>query len=289
MIFPKSKVRSQIQKQIIKKKTSCSGDTNTYNKTQGELKMNGIDRFLGKAEIYDKYRPHYQAQHLNKIIKLCDFCDSNISVAEFGSGTGKFTELLINQGYKVYAVEPNKDMRRIALSKFKKSQNYIAINATAENCTLSSKSIDLIVAAQSFHYFDTKKAKKEFKRIIKPNGKVCLIWNFKSRDSNLIKEYEELIYNYHSKNIQPSHAQDNMNEQVFKKFFSTYEEVIMDNSQIFTFDEFWGRTLSNNHAPSPDEPEFKILFEKLKQLFVKYQVNDKLQFLYKTKIIVGKI
>ena len=251
--------------------------------------MNGIERFLGKAEIYDKYRPKYKAEHLNKIIKLCDIFEKNLNVAEFGSGTGKFTELLIGQGYKVYAIEPNKDMAKIAASKFKNLQNFIPINGTAENCTLENNSIDLIVVAQAFHYFDIEKTKKEFKRIIKHNGNICLIWNFKSRDSKLIREYENLIYSYHSKDIQPSHAQDNMNEAVFKKFFSVYEEVVMDNSQTFTFDDFWGRTVSNNHMPLPNEPEFIKLYERVKQLFDKYQVNGKIQFLYKTKIIVGKL
>ncbi len=100
----------------------------------------------------------------------------------------------------------------------------------AENTNLENNSISLITVAQAFHYFDLEKAKNEFKRILKIDGKVVLLWNFRLRESKFIQEYEEIIYSLHSSKIKPTHAQDNMTDEIFKAFFTNYEIINLPNS-----------------------------------------------------------
>lgn len=158
--------------------------------------MTGIDRFSNKAEKYELYRPTYTEESILKILDLCNIIPSNeIKVADIGSGTGKFTQLLLDKGFIVYAIEPNEQMRTIAEKKFSNYNNFNSINKIAEDTNLEDNSISIITAAQAFHYFDLKKTKKEFMRILKPDGKVALLWNFRLRESDFIREYENIIYN----------------------------------------------------------------------------------------------
>lgn len=178
-------------------------------------------------------------------------------------------------------------MRTIAEKKFRNYDNFNSINKIAKDTNLEDNSISIITVAQSFHYFDLDKAKKEFIRILKSDGKVVLLWNFRLRESDFIREYEDIIYNLHSNKVNPTHAQDNMTDEVFKKFFVNYEIVNICNSQDFDFESLWGRTLSNNHMPNENEPEYLRLYEDIKKLFNKYQQNGKVLFKYRTQIVVG--
>lgn len=250
--------------------------------------MKGIERFSNKAEKYELYRPAYPEDSISKILELCNVIPSdNVKIADIGSGTGKFTKLLLDKEFMVYAIEPNEQMRTIAENKFINYKNFNSINKTAESTGLEDNSISIITVAQAFHYFDLDKVKKEFKRILKSDGKVVLLWNFRLRESNFIKEYENIIYNLHSSKVKPTHAQDNMTDKVFKDFFENYEIINISNSQEFDFESLWGRTLSNNHMPNENEPEYLQLYDDIKKLFNKYQKKGKVLFQYRTQIVVG--
>lgn len=250
--------------------------------------MTGIDRFSNKAEKYELYRPTYPEEAIIKVLDMCNVVPSNeITIADIGAGTGKFTQLLLDKGFTVYAVEPNKQMRAIAEGKFSNYDNFNSISQTAEDTSLADNSVSIITVAQAFHYFDLDKVKKEFMRILKDDGKVALLWNFRLRESAFIREYEDIIYSLHSSNVKPTHAQDNMTEEVFKKFFVNYERINIPNSQEFDFESLWGRTLSNNHMPNENEPEYLKLYADIKELFDKYQENGKVVFRYRTQIVVG--
>lgn len=252
--------------------------------------MTGLDRFTNKAQKYEKYRPSYPKKALNIILEECEIeLNNDIIVADIGSGTGKFTELLLETSCVVYAIEPNDNMRAIAEAKFIGNHNYNSINNTAENTGLDNNSIDLITVAQALHYFNLDKTKDEFRRILKTNGKVVLLWNFRYRESDFMKEYEKIVYTFHSKDIQPTFAQDKMNDEIYNILFSKYKVFSIPYSQELNFDELWGRVLSSNHSPRADDPNYNDLYKNMKRLFDKYQHNNKITFEYRTKVIIGSI
>src|SRR5690606_27320031 len=84
---------------------------------------------------------------------------------------------LLEMGVKVFAVEPNADMRRIAERELGKMEDFVSVPATAEDTTLSEKSVDFVFAASAFHWFDPLSFRAECQRILKPGGRVFLIWN----------------------------------------------------------------------------------------------------------------
>ena len=162
-------------------------------------------------------------------------------------------------------------------------------NNTAENTGLDDNSVDLITVAQALHYFDVEKVKIEFRRILKLNGKVALLWNFRYKESDFMKEYEKIVYTFHSKDLQPTFAQDKMNDSVYNKLFSEYKVFSIPYIQELDFDDLWGRVLSSNHAPKKDDPNYDELYKNIKKIFDKYQHNKKINFEYHTKVVIGNI
>ena len=99
----------------------------------------------------------------------------------------------------------------------KEYSNFKSINSTAEQTTLQNESIDLITAAQAFHWFDVDKTKQEFKRILKPNGYCCLIWNERLVSSAFEKAYEKLLLDYAIDYTSVNHK--NIDEKKIETFF----------------------------------------------------------------------
>ena len=62
-----------------------------------------IEKFTGKAEIYNKYRSNYPNQCIEDIIKVIN--NKNIIIADIGAGTGKLTEQFLRKGIKVIAIK----------------------------------------------------------------------------------------------------------------------------------------------------------------------------------------
>ena len=152
------------------------------------------DKFNDIAEIYEKYRPSYPEEYVNYIIKKSHL-NSNSLVADIGAGTGILSRQLLSKNLQVVGVEPSKDMRNI-LKKMEVNRRFKAVEGTAENTTLRDNSIDLVVVAQAFHWFDNEKFRKECKRILKLNGKVCIMWNRLDMTKEIAKEQKAIDDKY---------------------------------------------------------------------------------------------
>src|ERR1019366_5901844 len=137
---------------------------------------NSTTRFSSRVENYIKYRPGYPQAIVDLLSARCGLTSASV-IADVGSGTGILTELMLRNGNKVFAVEPNRDMREAAERLLSQHPNFISVEGTAEVTRLNDASVDLIVAGQSFHWFDRVKTRQEFLRVLKPGGWVALIWN----------------------------------------------------------------------------------------------------------------
>src|ERR1051326_6182744 len=153
-------------------------------------------RFTNRVDNYLKYRPSYPPAIIDLLESKCGLTREKI-VADIGSGTGFLTELFLKHGNKVLGVEPNREMRAAGESLLATYPSFISVNATAEVTTLADRSIDFIVVGQAFHWFDHEKTKLEFKRVLKSDGWVVLVWNgFDLENSALVRGYHELLVKY---------------------------------------------------------------------------------------------
>ncbi|MEQ1936345.1 MAG: methyltransferase domain-containing protein [Fimbriimonadaceae bacterium] len=137
--------------------------------------MSHLERFSNRVEDYAKYRPRYP-EALGDF--LADFgLKPGATVLDAGSGTGLFSDLLLSRGACVIGAEPNEGMRREAEVRLSDNKRFTSLAKSAEGTGLPAESIDLITAAQAFHWFDVTATKQEWKRILKPGGWVALVWN----------------------------------------------------------------------------------------------------------------
>ena len=133
-----------------------------------------LDNFTNRAEAYAMGRPGYTKEAIEKIAELVP---EDAVFADIGAGTGKLTKELAEQGYTVYAVEPNEDMRKQLAITLEACAGVSIVDGTAENTTLPDKSIDVITVAHALHWFDLERFRAECHRILKPGGRVIVLYN----------------------------------------------------------------------------------------------------------------
>jgi SAM-dependent methyltransferase len=248
------------------------------------------ERFTGKAEIYKKFRPAYPKELLDYLYSQVGFINDSI-IADIGSGTGIFSRLLLERGNLVYCVEPNEDMRKTAEKDNAVYANFISINAPAENTELQENSVDFVTAAQAFHWFDKQLFKQECRRILRPGGKVVLVWNIRDLESDIIKN--EYI-------IRKKYSKDNKGFGVCGGPPDDYSDFFADricevrtfrNDLRFDRENFIGRNLSASYiAGEEQDPEnYHGFVSELNELFDKYNINGILNFPHYTQSYIGEV
>ena len=252
------------------------------------MDSNSTTRFTDRVENYIKYRPSYPADVI-VYLKTESILRGDSVIADIGSGTGISAELFLKNGNVVYGIEPNDAMREAAEKLLSTYNNFRSINATAEDTTLPDNSIDLIICAQAFHWFDVAKVRVEFKRILKPAGRICLIWNERILDGNpFLIAYENLLLKYGTdyKNVR----HENIDEKKLNEFFENrYIKKTFPNKQVFDLAGITGRLLSSSYTPQYASPLYEPMLAELNEIFEKNQVNGFIEFLYDTNVYVSKL
>lgn len=250
--------------------------------------INSTQRFSSRVENYIKYRPGYPAAILDLLKQNCGLTGASV-IADVGSGTGILTELFLRNGHRVFAVEPNRDMREAAGRLLGQCPNFTSVSGTAESTTLKSQSVDFIVAGQAFHWFAREQSRREFLRILKPGGWVVLVWNERTLVSPFAKAYELLLRTYGTdyEEVNRKHT----DAKVIGRFFgaSAYEQAGFPNQQRFDREGLQGRLLSSSYAPESGHPQHAPMLEALQTLFLEHQTGGQVAFEYDTLIYYGRL
>lgn len=252
--------------------------------------METTKKFTGKAEIYKKFRPNYPVDYINYLICYNNL-EPNAIIADVGSGTGKLTKQLLDRGYKVFAVEPNADMRNTAEKQLSNYEKFISVNGTAENTGIITKSIDLITVAQAFHWFDYEKFKQECIRILKPYKNVALVWNSRDFKSQLVAENAEIckrfcpLFTGFSGGKGKDDSSLNLN-----LFFDAgkYDFKVFQYDLEYDLEGFIGRNLSASYAPKEADATYNEFVQAITKLFKKYSQNGKIVVPNLTKSYIGQ-
>lgn len=248
---------------------------------------NSTTRFSDRVENYIRYRPGYPVEVIETLKKHCQLTADSI-VADVGSGTGILTRLFLDHGNRVFAVEPNADMRKASEELLVDYENFVSKPGTAEATGLDAASMDHVVAGQAFHWFDRDQAKTEFFRILKPGGWAALIWNERLVEASpFLIGYEALLNSRAGDYQQVDHR--NIDETVLRDFFAPgkFEKFTFANSQTFDYDGLRGRALSSSYVPNVGSPGHDEFFSKLKNLFEEHHENGAVKFEYQTILYCG--
>lgn len=246
--------------------------------------------FDGVGEIYAKYRPSYPQSLLRYLCTEIGINKHSI-IADIGSGTGILTQQLLNECFKVYAIEPNNDMRKVAENNLEKEPGFISIKATAEDTTLENESVDYITAAQSFHWFNRSNFKQECKRILKQKGKVILIWNSRDESNELVRRIDFINKKY-CPNFSGSACgmRGAKSNNDFDDFFKgEYKTNCFRNDFSFTKESFIGLHLSASYRLETSDSNYSNYINKLSEIFDLYNTNGMLTMPNLTRSYVGTV
>jgi SAM-dependent methyltransferase len=246
-------------------------------------------RFSNRVADYVRHRPGYPAAMYDLLARDCGLRTEHV-IADIGSGTGLLSKLFLDRGNPVLGVEPNPEMRAGGEEFLRGYSKFTSINGSAETTTLGDASVNFITAGQAFHWFDPTVARREFHRILKPDGFVVVAWNDRRiSETRFGREYEDLLVRFSTdytrvKETYPEAA-------AMQRFFgeSNFHSAELPNFQEFDFDGLAGRLRSSSYAPKEGHANYEPMMNELKRIFDENQVDGRVRMTYTTQIYFGQL
>ncbi|MDX2271433.1 MAG: class I SAM-dependent methyltransferase [Cyanobacteriota bacterium] len=236
------------------------------NSTASNSTTDLLSYFSDRGEDYEKYRPIYPASAIDTMLSGLG-SPTQITAVDVGAGTGIGARLLADRGIQVVAIEPNEDMRTAATPH--EGVQFLA--ATAEQIPLKNVSVDLVASFQAFHWFDFDKSLQEFCRILKPSGRLALMWSFWHQDDPVSKEYTRLVFkasqdrkHQSPSGIQPKTWLKSIRYQLFWQrlwlpYFTHLKRHEFLSNQNLNFSGLIGLARSQGFTPSSGEELEKLI------------------------------
>jgi SAM-dependent methyltransferase len=248
------------------------------------------ERFSSRANAYVEHRPSYPEGAIDWLAERCTYGPESV-VADVGSGTGISSRLFLRRGNRVYGVEPNRAMREAAEHELGADPKFVSVHGTAEATTLPDGSVDFVVAAQAFHWFDGAVCRQEFRRILQQGGWVVVLFNERLPGvSPFMQGYERLLRAHSEEYCRVPHL-DRVRPEVIDSFFapSAVLATSLANRQVLDFGGLSGRVRSTSYLPEPEAPGYAPMMTDLAKLFDATAVDGKVALEYATRVYTGRL
>lgn len=237
-------------------------------------------RFSDRAHDYARFRPSYPATAIDAILAGLR-PPAELVAADVGAGTGIAANLLADRGVRVVAVEPNAAMRAAATSHARIEWRDGVADATG----LADASVDLVVVAQAFHWFDVARTTREFQRILRPDGRLAIVWNRRVRDDAFTLGYRLAF--------EATDTEAPVDRSHFDPAVITATGRFVDprahavpNAQTLTRDEMFGRMRSTSTVPKAG-PQHDELVKLLGALHAQHaDASGRATMVYRTDVFL---
>jgi len=255
------------------------------------LRKDPKERFSATASLYGRWRPSYPAPLRDYLLGLGRPPAGPLRIADVGCGTGISTRFLAGPGVRVIGIDPNPEMlaeaRRSIPPDF--DLEYRAGEAVATG--LEAASVDLVTAAQAFHWFDVDAALAEFGRILVPGGHCAAFWN--ERDdgaSAFLPGYEALLRQYSVEYAEVSKAEPTTDRILASRAVREPREAKFSHVQRLDREGLFGRAYSSSYVVHGVPEETKPAFDAaLHDLFDRHQRGGQIEFTYRTSVTAFQI
>ncbi|HEX7914175.1 class I SAM-dependent methyltransferase [Rudaea sp.] len=243
--------------------------------------------FSTKAADYAAARPRYPAALFERL-RASRTLHTAAQIVDIAAGTGLFTGQLLYRGYNVIAIEPNAAMRAVADATLAQYRKYRSIAASAEATTLADASVDVITAAQAFHWFDVEAVRREWSRVLKPDGRVVLVWNTRPLADPLQKALDDLLGEFGGEKQAVLDRRQDLS--YVPAFFAaeSFERFELANMQQLDHAGLVSLALSRSAMPDRDTPQGERAVQKLAQIFARHARDGQVNVSYRTVAFVGR-
>jgi SAM-dependent methyltransferase len=212
------------------------------------------------------------------------------AVADVGSGTGIFTRILLERGHTVFAVEPNAPMRAEAEAQLSGHVGFHSVGGRAEATTLADGSVDLVTAAQAFHWFDIDTTRLEWRRILRAPRWAALLWNDRTSEGGFDAAYESFLLEWGGPEYVLVRRSWTVDEKL-PSFFGPggWKMRSVPNSQALDLQGLQSRLVSSSYLPGPGHPRRESMLAAARGLFDRHQRNGTVTLGYETRLYVGTL
>jgi SAM-dependent methyltransferase len=246
-------------------------------------------RFSGRVESYRLHRPGYPSAIVDLLTRECGLNSTSV-IADIAAGTGLLTEIFLARAFNVVAVEPNQQMREACATLTAQYPQHRCVEGTAELTGLDDDSVDLITVGQAMHWFDLKRTRSEFVRILKSGGWCAVLYNNRRLTGDAFHEgYEQILIEHgtdYSK-VRDSH----LDEDRLAAFFApnTMRSATFQNGQHLTLDGLMGRVLSSSYMPQPGHPRHEAMSRSVDAHFNEHQTGGHVAMKYDCVVCYGQL
>ncbi|MFT6656882.1 class I SAM-dependent methyltransferase [Maritalea sp.] len=217
------------------------------------------------ANAYQKGRPDYSPKILEWLRDDLSVSRNSI-IVDLGAGTGKFTQRLCEISNNVIGVEPVDAMREQLAHNLQQVQT---LKGTATAMPHADASVDFVICAQAFHWFATKQTMAEIHRILKPGGRLGLVWNVRDENTDWVAELTKIVTPYEGdapryykgdwRNVFPATGFTDLHSSSFAHaHFGSPEDVIIN------------RFMSVSFVAAQDAATRKTIEEEMRTLIAKH-------------------
>ncbi len=145
--------------------------------------------YQASADTYEQARPGYSPEAVAHLVAGLGLAPGD-TVVDLGAGTGKLTRALVAVGAATIAVEPVEAMRRIFASVL---PGVPMVGGTAEQLPLRRAGVAAVAIGQAFHWFDAPTALAEIHRVLRPGGRLGMVWNVRDESVGWVAALTRLI------------------------------------------------------------------------------------------------
>jgi SAM-dependent methyltransferase len=243
--------------------------------------MQPTTRFTSRARDYARNRPGYPAAAIDHVLAGLG-PPRSLRAVDVGAGTGISARLLAARGVPVVAVEPNRAMRRAA-----RPHPRVRFRAgTAERTGLPAGACDLVLCAQAFHWFEPQAALAEFTRLLRPSGRLAIVWNLRSAADPFTAAYTRILRRTAGKRLTAA-ALPAQAPILRRAGFHDVRRAVFPGHQWLDLPGLLGRARSSSYAP-PSGRALASMEDALTALHARFSDRrGRVRLVYRTVVYTG--
>jgi len=249
--------------------------------------MEPTTAYATKAFKYAQYRWDYAPQAVQAMFGVVP-TQRRATVADIGAGTGILTRHLAGKVRRVYAVEPNPEMRRIAQIELQHYPSATVLDGRAEAIPLPDRSVDLVAVAQAIHWFDPQPARRELRRILKPGGWLALLRNY-GTDEALGEALAALSVPENGVQVGQSAGRPERKPVSYYYGGADFRHEIYPFTLQEPWEAFIGSLCSASYMPDEDHPLYPNLERAARRVFERFRSGDLLTVHGATELVLGRV